>query len=470
MPTQKTSKKLEFLEARALRTIREHGMIGPGDRVLAAVSGGADSMALLLCLYSLRSILGFELDVAHLNHSLRGRESDGDEDFVRRASEERSLTFYSEVVDVQGLAESRKQNLEQTAREERYSFLRRTARKSGANRVAVGHNQDDQAETILFRFLRGSGIEGLSSIHPVVGRQLVRPLLDCSRTRILQYLERRQCAYREDSSNRDMLYSRNRIRLELIPYLQRHFNPGFVETAAREAATMREAWGLLHSLAEKSCGTVSRPVESGIALSCAAVKALHPALQKEVLRCALRKVRGDLKGIGRVHVEQVLRLCHGTRGGEQVRLPQETAAIRQFDDLLLLCPQPETTPGYRHELQVPGHCLVPEARAQIRAEISSGPPRPRDGEHLYRAYLDPSALHPPLIIRSRLPGDRYGGGTHRKVKKMLIDAKIPLSERDCLPMAVSEGSVIWMPGFRPAKAFAAEKSAETVVILQYIKD
>jgi tRNA(Ile)-lysidine synthase len=470
MPTQKISKKLEFLEARVLRTIREHGMIRPGDRVLAAVSGGADSMALLLCLYSLKPILRFELDVAHLNHSLRGRESDGDEDFVRRAAEERGLAFYSEVIDVRGCAESKKRNLEQTAREERYAFLRRTARNSGANRVAVGHNQDDQAETVLFRLLRGSGVEGLSSIHPVVGRHLVRPLLDCSRQLILQYLERRQCAYREDSSNRDLTYSRNRIRLELIPYLQRHFNPGFVETVAGEAATMRETWDLLHALAEKSCDTVTRPVEGGIALSTAAVKALHPALQKEVLRCALRNVRGDLKGIGRVHIEQVLQLCRSTRGGGQVRLPQEMSAIRQFDDLLLLCPQPETTPGYRHELQVPGHCLVPEARAQIRAEIASGPLRPRDGEHRSRAYLDPSALHAPLIIRSRLPGDRYGGGTHRKVKKMLIDGKIPAHERICLPMVVSEGSVIWIPGFRPAKAYAAEKSSQTVVILTYIKD
>lgn len=470
MPIQKTSKKLEFLEARVLRTIREYDMIRPGDRVLVAVSGGADSMALLLSLHALGPILGCTLDVAHLNHSLRGPEGDEDEDFVRRASRELDLTFYSEVIDVKGRAEREKQNLEQAAREERYAFLRRTARSSGSNRVAVGHNQNDQAETILFRFLRGSGVEGLSSIYPVVGRQLIRPLIECPRKSILHYLEKRRCAYREDSSNRDMIYSRNRIRLELIPYLERHFNPGLTETVAREAATMRETWDLLQSLAEKSCDAISRPVDGGVGISVQAVKALHPALQKEVLRCALKRSKGDLKGIGRVHIEQVLRLCHRARGGERVRLPQETIAIRQFDDLLLLCPQPETGKGYRYELQVPGQCRIPEVRAQIRAEISSEPWHPREGEHRRRAYLDPSTLQTPLTIRSRLPGDRYGGATHRKIKKMLIDGKIPLHERNSLPVVVSDGNVIWIPGFRPSKEYGAEKTAQTVVILEYIKE
>jgi tRNA(Ile)-lysidine synthase len=470
MPIQKTLRKLEFLEARVLRTIREHGMIRPRDRVLVAVSGGADSMALLLSLHALRPILDCDLDVAHLNHSLRGPEGDGDEEFVRRTSGELGLDFHSETIDVRGRAERGKQNLEQAAREVRYAFLQRIARKLGANRVAVGHNRNDQAETILFRFLRGSGVEGLSSIHPVIGRQLIRPLLDCPRERILQYLDKRRCAYREDASNRDMTYSRNRIRLELMPYLEQHFNPGLAKTVAREAATMRETWDLLHSLAEKSCDTISRPVDGGIALSVAAARELHPALQKEVLRSALKRVRGDLKGIGRVHVEQVLRLCHQGGGGERVRLPRETAAIRQFNELLLLCPQPGTSPEYSYDLQVPGRCRIPEARAEIHAEIFSGPRQYREGEHRHRAYLDPSALHTPLTIRSRLPGDRYGGGTHRKIKKMLIDGKIPLHERNGLPMVVSEGSVIWIPGFRPAKAYAAEKSALTAVILEYIRE
>lgn len=444
-------------------------MIRPGDRVLVAVSGGADSVALLLCLHALGPILDCDLDVAHLNHSLRGPEGEGDEEFVRSLSGELGLAFYSETIDVRGLAERRKQNLEQAAREVRYAFLRRTARRSGANRVAVGHTQNDQAETILFRFLRGSGVEGLSSIHPVVGRQLIRPLLDCPRKSILLYLEERNCAYREDSSNRDMLYSRNRIRLELIPYLQRHFNPGLAETAAREAATMRETWDLLRSLAEQSCDAISRQADGGIALSVKAVQTLHPALQKEVLRCALKRARGDLKGVGRAHIEQVLRLCARDGSGGRVRLPQNTAAVRRFDDLLLLCPPPENPPAYSYELPVPGNCRIPEAGARIRADVFPGPWQPRDGEHRYRAYLDPSTLNTPLTIRSRLAGDRYGGGGHKKVKKMLIDGKIPLDERNSMPMVVSGGNVVWIPGFRPSKAYGARKSSETVVVLEYIK-
>jgi tRNA(Ile)-lysidine synthase len=293
--------------------------------------------------------------------------------------------------------------------------------------------------------------------------------LDCPRESILQYLETRQCAFREDSSNRDMTYSRNRIRLELIPYLRRHFNPGIADTAAREAAAMRETWDLLRSLAEKSCDEISRPVDGGVALPVNAVRTLHPALQKEVLRCALKRVRGDLKGVGRVHIEEVFLLCAGDRSGGRVLLPHNTAAVRQFGDLLLLCPRPENASAYSYELHVPGHCAIPEAGAQIRAEISSEPWQPLDGEHRYRAYLDPSTLHTPLTIRSRLAGDRYGGATHTKIKKMLIDGKIPLNERNSLPMVVSGENIVWMPGFRPSKAYRAPKSAKTVVILDYSK-
>jgi len=470
MPIQKTSKKLKFLEARVLKTIREHGMICQGDRVLVAVSGGVDSMALLHCLHTLRSLLGCELAVAHLNHSLRGEEGDSDETFVRRVSEELGLEFVSETVDVKKQATDAKQNLEQVAREKRYEFLSHAAGKMEAQKVAVGHNQNDQMETALFRFMRGSGIEGLSAIHPIVDGYLVRPLLECTRKSILEYLKLCECVYREDSSNKDLSYSRNRIRHELVPYLEKHFNPRLVRIVARESAIMRETWDFILSQAEQSYEMMSRSTEDGIVLEIPAIEALHPALQKEVLRCALKRCRGHLKGIAWVHIEAVLCLCLHAQSGERITLPQNTVAVRQFDELLLLRSVSKTAPDYHYELQVPGYCYVAEARAGFRAEIYRGQQQNHNGEYASQAFLEPSVLRVPLIIRPRIAGDRYGGATHRKVKKMLIDKKIPQLQRNFLPMVVSGGDVVWIPGFKPAKTYRAVDLTKNFVRLEFIRD
>ena len=175
MPVKELSDKLRPLEIRVRKTIQNHNMLTPGDHVLVAVSGGADSVALLLCLHKLARELHISLSIAHLNHRIRGLEGDADEDFVRRLSADLKLPFFSEIIEVKRKAAAAKENLEELARLTRYDFLRRTARRIGAQKIAVGHTLNDQAETVLFRFIRGSGIEGLSAIHPVVEGLVIRP-------------------------------------------------------------------------------------------------------------------------------------------------------------------------------------------------------------------------------------------------------------------------------------------------------
>ena len=466
MPIQKTSHTFSALETRVIKTVREHGMIHSGDLVLVALSGGADSVALLLCLHALRRILGCNLAVAHLNHCMRGEEGDGDEAFARRMSEDMGLPFVSEIVDVKKQATASRKNLEQAAREIRYEFLRRTAGKMSADRVAVGHTRNDQTETALFRFIRGSGMEGLSAIHPVVDGYLIRPLLDCTRAHILEYLKQRKRTYRDDSSNEDMKFSRNRIRHELVPYLEKHFNPGLVRTIAREASLMRENWDFIQSHAEQAFNRISRPVEEGIALNISAVEELHPALRREVVRCALKYCRGDLKNICWKHIESILFLCLYAQSGDSIEFAQNTRATRQFNTLVLSQGILDPLTDYRYTLTIPGKCYVTEAHAEFRTEICSEIQVDTEKEYSSAVFLDYSMLSAPLIIRNRIPGDRYGGGGHRKVKKMLIDRKIPLSQRHSLPVVVSDGNVIWIPGFEPAKAYAVNNLTKTFVKLE----
>jgi tRNA(Ile)-lysidine synthase len=241
------------LGLQVLRTIRKFGMIRRGDHVLVAVSGGADSMALLLFLHELAPRMSLRLTAAHLNHGLRGAEAREDEEFVRRVCSDLGPAFVCESADVKTLAEANGKNLEETAREVRYDFLRRAAAEAGADRIATGHTLDDQAETLLFRLLRGSGPGGLEGIHAVIDGRIIRPLLECPRASILEFLSARDAQWREDSSNRDLHFQRNRIRQELIPYLEKHFNPRLASVLTREASLVHAAYDFLEHAAA-GCG------------------------------------------------------------------------------------------------------------------------------------------------------------------------------------------------------------------------
>jgi len=455
------------LDLRVRKTILDHGMLAGGEHVLVAVSGGADSTALLLCLSRLAPEFRLTLTVAHLNHGIRGAESDADEEFVRKMSARADLPFISETVDIKCEAIDQKQNLEQLARRKRYEFLARTAERVGAQKIAVGHTLNDQAETALFRFIRGSGVEGLSAIFPVVNGLVIRPLLHCSRSSILQYLERLGAAHREDSTNNDLRHTRNRIRRELLPYLEQHFNPRLIETLAREAQLAQETWSFIKGQAEELFEQVHSKNENGIFIRVADLEKMPPALQKQVVRLALRTGLGSLQRITAAHIESILSICRKEQSGSRVQLPQGGIAWRQFNDLVLSRrPLPEVS-AFLHEVHVPGRCFVPEIGAEFTLAASRAPDRQTMKEACStQAFLKASALPGSLVIRPRLPGDRYGGEGRRKVKKMLINSRIPMPQRSILPMIVAGTDVIWIPGFRPARGYeAGQGSSDCVSIL-----
>jgi tRNA(Ile)-lysidine synthase len=236
---------------------------------------------------------------------------------------------------------------------------------------------------------------------------------------------------------------------------------------------MREASSFIESLAIPAFEGMRRALnggESGFALSIEAISALHPALQKQVLRCALRQCLGSLRGIRVAHIEALLSLCRHSQSGNRIPLPRNAMAMRQFDELLLMNPAPESRNGFQYELDVPGNCHVPEARATFRAGFFGASEKSFAKDYAVQAFFDPSALQKSLIIRSRISGDRYGGSEHRKIKKMFIDRKIPLTERDTLPIVVSGDDVIWIPGFRPAKGYEARDPSQPSVFIEFNSD
>jgi tRNA(Ile)-lysidine synthase len=471
MSVKKPSPKFCSLEVQVRRTIRKNNMITAGEHVLVAVSGGADSIALLICLHKLAPHLGISLTAAHLNHRIRGAEADDDEEFVRRMCSDLAIPFVSEAMEVKQLADEAKQNLEEFARRKRYDFLRSTAHRIGAQKIAVGHSLNDQAETALFRFIRGSGIEGLSGIHPIVDDLVIRPLLECTRDSIRQYLKEQRIAYREDSTNADLRYARNRIRRELLPYLENNFNPRLASTIAREAGLARETWSFIEAQAMEAFNRLHCRIANGISIKVKGLLELHAALQKQVLRQALKACQGSLSGITAIHIQNLLSICATEHSGDQIKLPRGSMAVRQFEDLLLLKRPLETCPEFNYRLDIPGKCHIAEIGAWLQSTICSAPDlKAMKGKRFMQAFLKPSHLPQSLTIRSRMPGDRYGGSGHRKVKKMLIDGKIPQSQRSALPMVTTGDSVIWIPGFRPARGYESSPESKNSVRIELIRN
>jgi len=469
MPGKKPSARLHPLEIQVRKTIERYSMLAPGEHVLVAASGGADSTALLLCLHKFAAAFPLTLTAAHLNHRIRGTEADDDQEFVRRMCADWGISFVSEIIEVKRQAAEARHNLEEYARNMRNDFLRRMAHRVNAQRIAVGHNLNDQAETALFRFLRGSGLQGLSSIYPVVDGLVIRPLLECSRDAIRNYLKQQGISYREDSSNRDLRHTRNRIRLELMPYLEKNFNPQLVAILARDTALARETWSFVNSQATEAYQNLYRRTDNEILLSIGQLLKLHPALQKQVLRQALKECLGSLRGIASVHIQSIISLCGEGRSGEQINIPHGGIALRQFGSLLLLNKPLQPNPDYAYTLEIPGQCRIPEAGAIFRCTIRNSPNRKMMSEKRQtQAFLDPSRMPQSLLIRSRKPGDRYGGSEHRKVKKMLIDSKIPQVQRNALPMIVVGNGVIWIPGFNPARGYEATPESSDSVLVEML--
>ncbi len=316
-------------------------MLERGDHVLVSVSGGADSMALLVCLHDFARGMGLQLTVAHLNHRLRGEEADADEEFVRSQSETLGWAFVCDRIDVAGQAARKKRNLEEVAREARYAFLRRMADRAGAHKIATGHNLNDQAETVLMRLLRGAGPGGLKGVQPKMDGSLIRPLIECTRTQIIHFLESRHIKFRMDSTNLDLHLRRNRIRHELIPHLEALYNPRVVRTLADEAGLGMEVQEFLEHLAERELDHLSVQSGNAIGLDAAKLRNLHPALRRQVVRKAMHKLLGTLRGITRVHVQDVVGLSAPKQSGKQIELPHGIIAWRYGDRINLCSKWPE---------------------------------------------------------------------------------------------------------------------------------
>jgi len=325
-----------------LDTIREHGMVAPGHRVLIGVSGGPDSMALAQALAGLTKDLDIRIGLAHLNHMLRGRHALADETFVREFARENDLDLVVQTKDVAALAKRQRICVEEAGRNARYDFFTRVACEQGFTRVALGHNRDDNIEQVLMNLVRGAGPRGLRGIPPVRQEKFIRPLIRMPRTDILTFLDGINQGYRIDGSNEDTSFLRNRIRHCLIPLLETEFNPGIKTGLARLAGIMGQEDDFLDQMARAALARAEAGREKDrICLSIPGIDTLDPALGARVIRLALLSVKQDLRRISHTHIRDILCFA-GKKGesGKSLDLPGRIRVYRQRD---ILCIKRETT-------------------------------------------------------------------------------------------------------------------------------
>ncbi len=460
---------------RVRRFIDREALIPPGARVAVAVSGGSDSVALLHVLVALAPAVGFTVaGVAHLNHQLRGGESDGDELFCRDLAARLNLPCAVDHLDVATLAEAHQVSIEVAARRARYRFLARAAGRFEADTIATGHTRDDQAETFLLRVLRGAGATGLASIPPRRA-SVVRPLLDERRHDLRTWLAERGEPYREDASNADVRIPRNWVRHALLPLLAERVGGDVTDVLAREAALLRDDGALLDDVADEAARrVVTRPGPGQASLRADELVSLPPALARRVVRRALALVSPAFQGAR--HVEQVLALARGTTGPAQLDLPG-VRLERNGGDVVLHNRGPgprRSAAGFRYALAVPGRTVVPEAGVAIEAEAGSvGPLQASLHEGLragQEAFLDAAAAADGLWVRSRRPGDAYrplGLGGRKKLQDVFVDRKVPRDRRDQVPIVVdARDRIVWVAGFGPSDEARVTPATQSVVTLR----
>ena len=469
----------------------------PGDRVGVAVSGGADSVALLHLFMELREVLGIVVRVVHFNHKLRGKASDADERFVAKLAAKHGLEFHSTSADVAKKAKKERANLEDAARRARYDYFRSLVDSGACSRIAVAHTADDQAETVLAHILRGTGLAGLGGIHPVAGH-VFRPLLSIRRAELRAYLRRKKQSWREDATNRDTKRLRARIREKLLPLLERQFQPAIVEHLTTLADLAREDEAFFDRLLTERTALATQERDGGLRIATADLfgarvkggfnteftegtgKNQFIAVSKRVVRGLVGRVKKQDGQLGASHVEAVVELARNGKngsslilpGGVEVRKDRRTVVFRAIQKR-----EANATRAANHSFEYninlsrgTQDVKVPELGCVFRFRVIDWPSTGEEN-NTREMVLDRERLRTPLVLRNWRPGDRLRPSGHQsahKLKRLLNEKHISRWEREGWPVLTSDGVLVWARGFPVAADFAAddEKTRSGIVITE----
>lgn len=466
-----------FLE-QVKKTINKYCLLDPGDRVIVAVSGGPDSVCLLAALHALSLELNITLHVAHLDHMVRGQESADEAEFVRRIAGMFSVPSTIEKIDVPLYCRERGLSLQAGAREVRYEFLQTVLSAQGARRIATGHTADDQAETLLLRLIRGAGVSALSGIPPVRGA-VIRPLIEISRDEIMAYLHSNKLDHVSDPSNAKPVYTRNRIRLELMPVLKQ-FNPRIVQVLAAEAGLLRDENDAAEASLQSLSGDIIEKREDSVVLKREAFNRLPLAFRRRLVKQVIARHGILPETFSSVRIDEAITFMATAQTGRSMQLVPGSMLEREYDHLIV---RQETGPlHYSQLLAVPGITSMPDLGLEVeirlqdikeqQAQVGNGPetgpfPSPI---YFWQALFDYDKMHGPVKLRNRLPGDRFCplgmAGKSKKIQDLFVDSKIPQRRRETLPLLAAGDDIIWVVGLRTDERYRITADTSTVMSVQ----
>ena len=470
---------MNALLSRVREFVRQHQLIAPDTRVLAAVSGGSDSVALVHLLRELTAAGEMRLaGVAHFNHQLRA-SADDDERFAAGVAASLGLAFVADRADVAARASRERRSIEDAARTARHEFLERARLAAGADVVALGHTRDDQAETVLMRLTRGAGPRGLAGMHPKNGA-LVRPLLGCRRQDLRAWLAERRLTFVDDETNADVRIPRNRVRAELLPLLEARFNPAIVDALADQAEIARETWAWMDALtADLDARVVRRSMTADNALvreiDVAALHGTPSALRRVLMWRLMSEVAGG-RSIAFGHVDAAIRLMD--EGGE-TRFDVPGQRLERIGASVVLTGRVDGAHGrrardqspnlFRFPLSIPGNVALPGAGWSVSAQTTTDAIVGNSGGNDV-AIVQRDLCRGSLAVRNRRPGDWFRPvGLHgrKKLQDYFVDRKVARKLRDAVPLVVDETDrIVWVAGFGIDEAFRVTDPAQAVVILK----
>jgi len=466
------------------RFIAQHKMIEDGETVLVAVSGGADSLALLYGLHALHSQLNCELHVVHLNHCIR-TEAEADAEFVQQHAAHLDLPCTIQHAEVPRLVKQWKLSVEAAGRKARYQFYESVCTEVSATKVALGHHQDDIAETVLMNLIRGSGTTGLKGIAPVRDIKFIRPLVRSTRQQIEAFLTSIGVTPRQDTTNTDVNYLRNRVRHELIPQLARDYNPNIKTGLSRTADVLSTESEYLNTVARKAFETcrIHSP-HKNVVLDRVKFRQYHIALQRRMLRQSVFEMLGDISDLYFAHCEAMLNLVEADTPNTVLALPNDLRFRRAYQQLIFER-KPVEIESFAYPVTTVGKTSIAILNTEITAELgdvaSRGTVTLPDGkleaifdyDKLRKVFAKPSSETVPLIVRNRQQGDRfqpYGMRGTKKIKDFLIDAKVPRFKRDSIPLLVCGDEILWVIGYTTSDTFKIKSDTRQYLYLHYVSD
>ena len=453
--------------------IEKHNMINANEKIIVGVSGGADSLCLLFVLQEYRKKIPFTLLAVHVEHGIRGEESLADAAYVEQICRENGIWFTCISCDVPHLADEQKISLEEAARLARYQAFEKVRREQQADKIAVAHYQNDQAETVLFRLARGTGIDGAGGIRPVNGC-IIRPLLASSRKEIEAYLQEKNICWREDASNADTEYTRNCLRHHVLPVLEREVNEKTVAHLASLAEEMQQAQAYMERQVQKQAEQYMGQSALGQwSLDIRALEQAEPIIQSYLLREILRRAGCSMRDVSRVHIEAVRALAKG-QSGRMTVLPGGFQVRREFGKLIFVIGDEKMKRSGNRKtdepITVPGERETSQGRFLFRVfpyenQIIS--------QKRYTKWLDYDKINTDILLRTRRTGDfltvNAQGGT-KKLKRYFIEEKIPAKERENILLLAAGSEILWVVGYRINEAYKVTPQTKWILEIQRIGD